>query len=163
MQTGYLRSTTSLAERTHPAASNCTVALALAQIGDRWTILILRELFYGASRFEQIHSTLHRPGNILAERLKRLVDEEIIERSPYKEPRQRTRRAYSLTDRGRQLLPVLVALMQRGDHYLADDVPPVAGGRCEPSSTASTGTATSRSTRSRSVKARAPCEARTET
>lgn len=116
---------TSLAVRTHETASNCTVALTLAQIGDRWTILILRELFYGASRFEQIHSTLRCPSNLLAERLKRLVDDEIIERSSYKEPGQRTRPAYSLTDRGRQLFPVLVALMQWGDHYLAGDVPPV--------------------------------------
>ncbi|GAA4821238.1 helix-turn-helix domain-containing protein [Actinomycetospora corticicola] len=113
------------ATRTHETASNCTVALTLAQVGDRWTILILRELFYGASRFDQIHSVLRCPRNLLAERLERLVDDEIIERSSYQEPGQRSRPAYGLTDRGRDLFPVLLALMQWGDHYLAGDVPPV--------------------------------------
>ncbi len=113
------------AARTHETASNCTVALTLAQIGDRWTILILRELFYGASRFEEIHSVLQCPRNLLAERLKRLVDDEIVERSSYKAPGQRSRPAYGLTDRGRELFPVLLALMQWGDHHLARDVPPV--------------------------------------
>lgn len=116
---------TSPAVRTHETASNCTVALTLAQIGDRWTILILRELFYGASRFEQIHSVLRCPRNLLAERLERLVNDEIVERSSYKEPRQRSRPAYGLTDRGREVFPILMALMQWGDHYLAGDVPPV--------------------------------------
>lgn len=116
---------TTPAGRTHETASNCTVALTLAQIGDRWTILILRELFYGATRFEQIHSVLRCPRNLLTERLKRLADDEIVKRSTYKEPLRRSHPAYTLTARGRELFPVLIALMQWGDHHLAGDVPPV--------------------------------------
>lgn len=101
------------------------MAQTLAQIGDRWTILILRELFYDASRFEQIHSVLQCPRNLLAERLERLVGDGIVSRTSYQEPGQRSRPAYHLTDRGRDLFPILLALMHWGDHYLAADVPPV--------------------------------------
>jgi len=84
-----------------------------------------RELFYDASRFEQIHSVLRCPRNLLSERLERLVGDGIVGRTSYREPGQRSRPAYRLTDRGRDLFPILLALTHWGDHYLADDAPPV--------------------------------------
>jgi DNA-binding HxlR family transcriptional regulator len=112
-------------ERTHEDAVNCSVNRTLGVIGDRWTLLILRELFYGASRFDQIHDVLRCPRNLLSGRLDRLVTDGVLERLPYQEPGRRARTAYHLTDRGRELLPILIALLQWGDEHLAESGPPV--------------------------------------
>jgi len=91
-----------------------------------WTLLILRESFYGATRFEQFHHVLRCPRNVLSERLSKLVDEGILERSEYREPGSRTRHEYRMTDRGRELTPILLALREWGDRHKADPAgPPV--------------------------------------
>ena len=113
-------------ERTSYEASNCSIARTLQVVGEKWTLLILRESFYGATRFEQFHTVLQCPRNLLSERLNLLVDEEILERSEYREPGKRARMEYRMTDKGRELAQVLLALMQWGDRHKADpEGPPV--------------------------------------
>ena len=113
-------------ERTSYQASNCSIARTLQVLGEKWTLLIIRESFYGATRFEQFHGVLNCPRNLLSERLTRLVEEGILERSEYREPGSRARKEYRLTDKGRELMPILLALREWGDRYKADpEGPPV--------------------------------------
>jgi DNA-binding HxlR family transcriptional regulator len=113
-------------ERTGYQASNCSIARTLKVFGEKWTLLIIRESFYGATRFEQFHRVLGCPRNLLSERLTLLVDEGILERSEYREPGSRARNEYRLTDQGRELVPILLALMHWGDRHKADpEGPPV--------------------------------------
>src|SRR3954447_23861931 len=113
-------------ERTNYQASNCSIARTLEVVGEKWTLLVLRESFYGATRFEQFQRVLQCPRNLLSERLAKLVDEGIFERSEYREPGSRARHEYRMTDKGRELTPALLALMQWGDRYHADPAgPPV--------------------------------------
>ena len=103
-------------ERTHYQASNCSIARTLQVVGEKWTLLILRESFYGATRFEQFHHVLQCPRNLLTERLNKLVDEGILERSEYREPGSRTRHEYRMTETGRELTILrLVGRCQRFD------------------------------------------------
>src|SRR4029079_2922442 len=99
-------------ERTHYQASNCSIARTLQVLGEKWTVLILRESFYGATRFEQFHRVLQCPRNLLSERLKMLVDEGILEGSEYREPGSRARNEYQLTDKGRELMHLMLGFMQ---------------------------------------------------
>jgi DNA-binding HxlR family transcriptional regulator len=113
-------------ERTSYQASNCSIARTLQVVGEKWTLLILRESFYGSTRFEQFHSVLNCPRNLLSERLAKLVEEGILERSEYREPGARARNEYRMTDEGRELTPILLALREWGDRHKADpEGPPV--------------------------------------
>jgi DNA-binding HxlR family transcriptional regulator len=113
-------------ERTHYQASNCSIARTLQVLGEKWTLLILRESFYGSTRFEQFHGVLSCPRNLLSERLTKLVGEGILERSEYREPGSRARHEYRMTDKGRELTPILLALREWGDRHMADpEGPPV--------------------------------------
>lgn len=112
--------------RTNYQASNCSIGRTLQVLGEKWTLLILRESFYGSTRFEQFHSVLKCPRNLLSERLAKLVEEGILERSEYREPGRRARHEYRMTDKGRELTPILLALREWGDRHLADpEGPPV--------------------------------------
>jgi DNA-binding HxlR family transcriptional regulator len=113
-------------DRTSYQASNCSIARTLQVLGEKWTLLIIRESFYGSTRFEQFHSVLNCPRNLLSERLTKLVEEGILERSEYREPGSRARNEYRMTDKGLELTPILLALMQWGDRHHADtEGPPV--------------------------------------
>jgi DNA-binding HxlR family transcriptional regulator len=113
-------------ERTNYQASNCSIARTLQVVGEKWTLLILRESFYGSTRFEQFHRVLSCPRNLLSERLTKLVEEGILERSEYREPGARARNEYRLTGEGRELALALLALQQWGDRHKADpEGPPV--------------------------------------
>ena len=113
-------------ERTHYQSSNCSIARTLQVLGEKWTLLILRESFYGATRFEQFHRVLQCPRNLLSQRLTLLVDEGILERSEYREPGSRARKEYHLTDMGHELMPILIAFREWGDRHKADpEGPPV--------------------------------------
>jgi DNA-binding HxlR family transcriptional regulator len=101
------------------SADNCSVARTLAVIGEKWTILVLREVFNGLRRFDEIQDHLGIPRPILSDRLRRLVDEGVLTRSEYREPGQRTRHEYRLTETGRELQTVLLALMEWGDRHPA--------------------------------------------
>lgn len=115
-----------MTERTNHQASNCTIERTLQILGEKWTLLIVRESFYGATRFEQFHRVLKCPRNLLSERLNRLVEVQIFEKSEYREPGSRTRNEYHLTNKGVELSPILLSLMQWGDRYQADPAgPPV--------------------------------------
>lgn len=94
------------------------MALACDLLGDRWTMLILREAFYGVTRFDDLRTDLGAPRGILSARLKALVASGILERHPYREGKARVRHEYRLTDCGQELALPLIALMQWGDRHL---------------------------------------------
>jgi DNA-binding HxlR family transcriptional regulator len=110
-----IRSTSRRRER-EAADDRCSVALAAEQIGERWTVLLLREVFWGSRRFETLRENLGIARNILTDRLRRLVDLGMLERVPVKAGSRRCE--YRLTEKGRDLLPVLIALQQWGDRWL---------------------------------------------
>ena len=95
---------------------NCAAARALEQIGEWWTLLLIREAFYGTATFSGFHVRLGIARNVLAERLKLLVQHGIFHREQPKPGVERY--TYHLTEKGRELLPVLVALMQWGDKWI---------------------------------------------
>lgn len=103
----------------------CGLAQAVDLIGDRWTLLILREAFYGLSRFEDFLADLKCPRAILSGRLKALEENDLIARVPYQEPGQRTRNAYQLTLKAKPLMLPLLALMQWMDSSIRSDRAPV--------------------------------------
>lgn len=98
----------------------CRIERALDVIGTRSSMLIVRELFYGAHRFEQLTRRTGLSDAVAAGRLKQLHADGIIDRRPYQEPGKRTRDEYVLTERGRALYPIVVALTQWGE-LLRDD------------------------------------------
>lgn len=98
---------------------NCSVARALEVVGTRSSLLMLREAFFGTRRFEDFRLRVGVTEAVAAARLRELVEDGLLARRPYREPGQRTRQEYVLTDKGRDLFPVLVALLQWGDRYLA--------------------------------------------
>lgn len=103
---------------------HCSVARTMEVIGDRWTILILRDAFYGIRRFDDLHRGLGVARNILAERLNKLVAHGVLERRQYEA--HPPRYEYRLTGKGRDLLPVLLTLTRWGDRWEADESgPPV--------------------------------------
>jgi DNA-binding HxlR family transcriptional regulator len=100
----------------------CSIEQALQLVGDRWSMLILRDAFRGIRRFDEIRRDLGTPRAVLAERLRKLVDAGILQRQRYQEHPPRDE--YRLTDMGRELSPILVALMHWGDRWLQDAGPP---------------------------------------
>jgi DNA-binding HxlR family transcriptional regulator len=98
---------------------NCSIAKALEEVGEWWTLLIVRELTQGAVRFDEICNGLGIARNVLTTRLARLVELGIVERFPLSE-RAHTD-GYRLTEKGEELYPVLVTLMQWGDRWCAKD------------------------------------------
>ncbi|GAA1395604.1 winged helix-turn-helix transcriptional regulator [Catellatospora coxensis] len=108
------------------SAENCTVARAMAVLGERWTLVVLREVFNGIRRFEDMREHSGMPRQVLANRLAMLVEQGVLRRVPYREPGERERHEYRLTEKGFDLYPVLVAVREWGDRYLADPAgPPV--------------------------------------
>lgn len=102
---------------------DCSVARALSVIGDRWTLLVLREAFWRVRRFEDFQARTGAPRQVLAERLKTLVDRGVLERRRYSERPERFE--YRLTAKGLDLYPVLISLLRWGDDWMADaDEPP---------------------------------------
>jgi DNA-binding HxlR family transcriptional regulator len=109
-----VRMTGALDPREDWTADRCTLARALDVVSTRSAFLILREAFYGTTRFDDFAKRVGISEPVAARRLKELVDEGLLERADYREPGQRTRQRYRLTDMGADLLPALVALMQWG-------------------------------------------------
>ena len=98
---------------------NCSVARALSVVGDRWTLLVLREAFYRTRRFEDFQARTGAPRPVLAERLRSLVEDGVLEKRRYSEHPDRYE--YRLSEKGIDLYPVLVALLRWGDRWMADD------------------------------------------
>ena len=113
----------------------CPVASTLEVVGERWTLLIIRDVFLGIRRFDDIQRDLGVARNVLQARLERLVDEGILVKRPYQE--RPLRCEYRLTEKGADLWPVLVALLQWGDrHALEGERPTILQHRgCGGSST----------------------------
>jgi DNA-binding HxlR family transcriptional regulator len=105
------------------ANQNCSIAGTLELVGERWTLLILRDAFLGIHRFDDFQRNLGIARNVLQSRLERLVEEGILRRKLYQERPERFE--YRLTRKGVDLWPVLVALMKWGDRYTAQNGPPV--------------------------------------
>ncbi len=100
----------------------CSIQRTLDLVGDRWTLLILRDLFRGVRRFSQLQTDLDIARNLLSDRLTRLTETAIVERVPYQE--RPVRYEYVLTEKGRDLSPSLLALMRWGDHWCNEGEPP---------------------------------------
>jgi DNA-binding HxlR family transcriptional regulator len=103
-------------------ATECSIARTLDVIGDRWSLLILRDGFYGVRRFEDFQHDLGVARNVLADRLSKLVDRGIFERTLYAERPRRFE--YRLTPKGRDLLPVLLTMMRWGDDWEGEGAEP---------------------------------------
>lgn len=103
------------------AAGHCPMARTLDVVGARSAFLILREAFYGSTRFEQFVTQTGISEPVAAARLRELTAEGLLEKVPYREPGLRTRHEYRLTEKGADLLPVLAAMMAWGDRWLFPD------------------------------------------
>ncbi len=97
----------------------CSVARTLSVIGDRWTLMVLRDCFMGLKRFEHFEASLGITRHVLADRLKKLVDEGVLKKVPYGEAP--VREEYRLTERGFDLYPVVLSIVQWGDKHMADE------------------------------------------
>jgi DNA-binding HxlR family transcriptional regulator len=120
-----VRLTGSLDPRGAWTADRCTIAKALDVVSTRSAFLILREAFYGTTRFDDFAERAGISEPVTAARLRELVDQRLLEREDYREPGQRTRQRYRLTAKGADLVPALAALMQWGDRWLDDRGGPV--------------------------------------
>jgi DNA-binding HxlR family transcriptional regulator len=103
-----------LARRRGPVGDRCPIDRALQIMGSRSAFLLLREAFYGSTRFDDLVRLTGFTEAVAAKRLKELVEHGLLEKRPYREPGQRTRHEYILTERGHDLLPVLLALAEWG-------------------------------------------------
>src|SRR3954471_7184934 len=117
---GALNLTGSLVPRASWTADRCTLAKTLEVISTRSAFLILREAFYGTTRFDDFAERVGISEPVAAARLRELVEHGLLMREDYREPGQRTRRQYRLTEKGADLFPALAALMQWGDRWLDD-------------------------------------------
>jgi DNA-binding HxlR family transcriptional regulator len=100
------------------ANAQCSMARAMEVVGDRWSILILREAYYGTRRFDEFEYYIGVAPNILSNRLKRFVDAGIMKRVPL--PEHSSRYDYVLTEQGRDFFPAYLALKKWGDDWLAE-------------------------------------------
>jgi DNA-binding HxlR family transcriptional regulator len=103
---------------------DCSIAKALSVVGDRWTLLVVREAFHRVRRFEDFQERTGAPRPVLAERLKTLVENGVLERRRYSE--RPDRYEYRLTPKGLDLYPVVVSLLGWGDRWMTEGPPPVA-------------------------------------
>jgi DNA-binding HxlR family transcriptional regulator len=102
---------------------NCSIARTLELVGERWTVLVLRDVFLGIRRFDAIQRDLGVARNVLATRLDRLVAEDVLQKVAYQE--RPPRYEYQLTEKGLDLWPVIVELLRWGDRHAAPAGPPV--------------------------------------
>jgi DNA-binding HxlR family transcriptional regulator len=107
----------SRAEQLREVFAECGISAALECVGERWSFLILRGAFNGLRHFEEFQTNLGIARNILSNRLGRLVEHGILRRDP--DPADRRKVTYRLTDKGRDLLPVLLSLRQWGERWIS--------------------------------------------
>jgi DNA-binding HxlR family transcriptional regulator len=110
-------------ERKSFAGMNCSVAQCLEVVGEWWSMLIIRDAFLGVTRFDEFQDRLGISRNILNQRLNHLVEAGVLAKVPYNE--HPPRYDYRLTDKGRDLWPVLTTMRQWGDKYAAPGGPPL--------------------------------------
>ena len=102
------------------SVETCTIGRAMAILGEKWTVVVLREVFNGIRRFADMRERTGIPRQVLTNRLASLVEHGLLRREPYQEPGARIRHEYRLTAKGFDLYPVLIAVMEWGDRYLAE-------------------------------------------
>jgi DNA-binding HxlR family transcriptional regulator len=102
------------------STENCSIGRTLDVLRDRWSFLVLREVFNGVRRFDDMRVRTHIPRAVLSDRLATLVEQGLLRRVPYQVPGRRTRHEYRLTHKGLDLYPVLAAMLEWGNRYLAD-------------------------------------------
>lgn len=102
------------------STENCTVQRTLDLVGEKWSLLVLRDAMNGVRRFDDFRRHMGLSEAVLADRLRKLVTAGILETVPYREPGSRTRHEYRLTRKGWDLWPAMIALKQWGDRYTAD-------------------------------------------
>src|SRR5262245_56160767 len=107
----------------------CSIARTLEIVGDRWTLLVIRDLVLGKHRFDQLLASLGVASNVLTDRLNRLVSEGIADRVRYSERPERFE--YHLTTKGRELGLCLISLMQWGDRHVSEAPPRIARRRSD--------------------------------
>lgn len=107
-----------LADRSRWHAAECSIGKAMDVVGTRSAMLLIREAFYGTTRFDDFAARVGITDAVASTRLKELVAAGILAKRPYREPGQRTRDEYVLTPMGEDLLPALLALMRWGDRHL---------------------------------------------
>lgn len=107
------------------AIERCPMAATVEVIGDRWSLLILREAFYGVVRHADFRDDLGVPRSVLTDRLAKLVGNGLLEKVEYREAGARARHAYVLTKKGRSLAPALIALTEWGVEHCLDGQSPV--------------------------------------
>lgn len=105
------------------ADMHCSIAQCLEVVGERWSLLIVRDAFLGVTRFDEMQQRLGISRNILNQRLARLVEQDVLAKVPYSEHPPRF--DYELTAKGRDLWPVITAMRQWGDDHAAPDGPPL--------------------------------------
>ncbi len=121
MTTATLRMTGELEPRdSWSAGAECTIAKSVELLSARSAFLLMREAFYGATRFEEFVRRAELSEPAASVRLHELVEQGLLELEPYQEPGQRTRNRYLLTEKGADLFPVIVSLMQWGNRWLSD-------------------------------------------
>jgi DNA-binding HxlR family transcriptional regulator len=103
----------------------CSIARSLELVGERWSLLVVREIFHGRRKFSEMQRSLGVARNVLTSRLQNMVDEGILERRPYSERPERYE--YFLTEKGLDLWPVMISLMHWGDKHepMADGPPSI--------------------------------------
>ncbi len=114
-----------LVDRSQWQPTRCSIAKAIDVVGTRSAILILREAYYGTTRFDDFADRVGITPAVAATRLKELVAHGLLSKVPYREPGQRTRYEYRLTEAGEDLLPAVLALMLWGDRHQQDDGGPL--------------------------------------
>jgi DNA-binding HxlR family transcriptional regulator len=108
-----------------PVSDECSIAKTLALLGTRVAFLVVRECFYGTSRFDDFVERIGTSAPTMSRALKQLESAGVVMRAPYREPGSRPRDEYRLTEAGQDLLPALLALAQWGDKHAQDGPPPL--------------------------------------
>jgi DNA-binding HxlR family transcriptional regulator len=114
-----------LSQRSGWTADRCPIAKSLSVVGTRSAMLIMREAYYGTTRFDDFAERVGITQAVAAARLRKLVDAGLLRREPYQEPGKRTREQYRLTGMGRDLAPAVLALFEWGSKYLTNGRPPL--------------------------------------
>jgi len=115
-----------LRDRSRWNADACSIGKALDLLGTKTAFLIVRECFYGSTRFDEFAERIGVSAPAVSRALRQLETAGVVEKSPYREPGQRERDGYVLTRMGEDLLPVLLSLLKWGDEYLQDGHKPLA-------------------------------------
>src|SRR5258707_8231514 len=102
------------------AGAECTIAKSVELLSTRSAFLLMREAFWGATRFEEFVRRAELTEATASARLPELVEQGLLELEPYQEPGQRTRNRYLLTEKGADLFPAIVTLMRWGNRWLSD-------------------------------------------